>query len=91
MIASNPALLIHGLVRDAQSEHEMIVFKRVGVMIEAVRYHDRTLFQIDALNVAREKVDMTMHLSDGIHHVCHIEIARGDFMEFVHKLLVRCG
>ena len=43
-------------IRDrAQSENEMVVLERVRVMVEAVRYHNRALLQIDALHIARRK------------------------------------
>ena len=62
-----------------------MVFERVRVMIETVRYDDRTLFHIDALDIAREKVDMAKHLAHRINDVGDIEIARCDLVQHRRK------
>src|SRR6266478_3588315 len=69
----------------AQSEDEVVVLERVGVMVETVRYHSCAILQIDALNIAREKIDVTQHLAYGINNVCDVEIACRDLVQHRRK------
>src|SRR6266404_6524569 len=69
----------------AQSKHEVVVLERVGVVVETVRHHNRALLQIDALNIAREKIDVAQHLAHRIDDVHDVEIARCDLVQHWRK------
>ena len=63
-----------------QREDDVVVLQRVRVSIESV-CHDNTAFrQVDGLNFALKKSDMTQHLADRIDNVGKVKVACRDFV-----------
>src|SRR5689334_19729516 len=59
----------------------MVVLEVVRVPVEPVSYSHPPVDDIDTLDIADKKADMTQHLADGIDDIGQVEIARCDLVQ----------
>ena len=67
--------------RVPDADDEMIVLDRVGVPVGPVRDLDHTPLERDSSNLALKKTDAPQQLSDGVHDVGEVDVARGHLVE----------